>query len=177
MRGYFGIGVERISKPMNAGSVFRTANAFGASFIFTLNAHYAVRQGNRSDTSHTSEALPFYEWDSIDDLVLPKGCRLVGVEFLDDAVELPRYRHPSAAAYVLGPERGSLSQEVLERCDEVIKIPTRFCINVALAGALVMYDRLLSSGRFGERPVVPPTPTQLPSDEEWVAPTKKPHSG
>ena len=31
MRGYFGIGVEGISKPMNLGSLFRTAHAFGAS--------------------------------------------------------------------------------------------------------------------------------------------------
>jgi hypothetical protein len=34
-----------------------------------------------------------------------------------------------------------------------VKIPTRFCINVAMAGALVMYDRMISLGRFAERPV------------------------
>lgn len=175
MRGYFGIGVERISKPMNAGSLFRTANAFGASFVFTLNAYYTVRQGNMADTSHALDALPFFEWDTMDDMTLPKGCCLVGVEFLDEAIELPRYRHPSAAAYVLGPEKGSLSDQVLARCHDVIKIPTRFCINVALAGALVMYDRVLSSNRFGERPVVPPPRTKLPNSKDWVAPAKIPH--
>ena len=36
MRGYFGIGVENLSKQMNAGSLFRTAHAFGASFVFTI---------------------------------------------------------------------------------------------------------------------------------------------
>lgn len=25
-----------------------------------------------------------------------------------------------------------------------VKIPTRFCVNVAMAGAIVMYDRLMS---------------------------------
>jgi len=34
-----------------------------------------------------------------------------------------------------------------------VRIPTRFCVNVAIAGALVMYDRMLSLGRFPERPV------------------------
>ena len=29
MRGYFGIGVENVSKAMNAGAVMRTAHAFG----------------------------------------------------------------------------------------------------------------------------------------------------
>jgi len=35
MRGYFGIGVEGISKAYNLGAVLRTAHAFGASFAFS----------------------------------------------------------------------------------------------------------------------------------------------
>tara|TARA_Y100000588_G_C13469038_1_gene591741 strand:+ start:388 stop:540 length:153 start_codon:yes stop_codon:yes gene_type:complete len=38
MRGYFGIGIEKVSKPMNAGNLFRTAHGFGARFIFTIDA-------------------------------------------------------------------------------------------------------------------------------------------
>ena len=40
MQGYFGIGVENISKPFNVGSIFRSANAFGANFMFTVSANY-----------------------------------------------------------------------------------------------------------------------------------------
>ena len=40
MRGYFAIGVEGISKAMNVGSLFRTAHAFGAGFVFTVAATY-----------------------------------------------------------------------------------------------------------------------------------------
>ena len=36
MRGYFGIGIEGVSKPMNLGSLMRTAHAFGASFCFAI---------------------------------------------------------------------------------------------------------------------------------------------
>jgi hypothetical protein len=42
---------------------------------------------------------------------------------------------------------------MIARCDFIVKIPTRFCINVALAGALVMYDRTLSLGAWPQRPV------------------------
>jgi hypothetical protein len=35
----------------------------------------------------------------------------------------------------------------------VVRIPTRFALNLAVAGALVLYDRLLQHGRFPERPV------------------------
>jgi len=140
---------------MNAGSLFRTANAFGASFIFTVNAELKVREAYRSDTSRTMKNVPYYDWAEIAQMRLPKGCPLVGVELIDQAVELPTFRHPKTAAYVLGRERGALSPEMIARCDDLVRIPTEFCVNVAIAGALVMYDRLLSTTRFGERPVVP----------------------
>ena len=154
VRGYFGIGVEGISKPMNLGNLFRSAHAFGASFGFTINADYS-RKLARSDTSLAPDNIPFYQHDHPDQLILAKGCELIGVELVEKAIDLPSFRHPRCAAYVLGPERGELSHELLERCVQVVRIPTQFCINVATAGAIVMYDRLTSRGRFAERPVTP----------------------
>jgi len=154
MRGYFAIGAEGISKSMNLGNLMRTAHGFGASFIFTVNAHYTAKR-SPSDTSKAYKHLPYYAWDSIGAMTLPKGCQLVGIELIDEASELPSFRHPNQAAYVLGPERGALSEEMLSRCDHVVRIPTAFCINVAMAGAIVMYDRVSTIGRFSPRPVRP----------------------
>jgi tRNA G18 (ribose-2'-O)-methylase SpoU len=159
MRGYFGIGVEGVSKPANVGSLFRSAHAFGASFVFTLAADYTRRESGRADTSDAAAQLPFYAYPDLSSFTLPEGCRLVGVELLDDAVDLPSFHHPLQAAYVLGRERGALTPELLARCDCVVKIPTRFCVNLGVAGALVMYDRLLSLGRFAPRPVRSGGPT------------------
>ncbi len=152
MRGYFAIGVERISKQLNLGNLMRSSHAFGASFVFTLGAHYRSIEA-RSDTSKAHDHVPLYNWQSIEEAQFPQGCRLVGVELLDEAVDLPSFRHPLRAAYVLGPERGSLSPAVVARCDHIVKIPTRFCVNVAMAGAIVMYDRVKSMGRFAPRPL------------------------
>jgi tRNA G18 (ribose-2'-O)-methylase SpoU len=151
-RGYFAIGAEHISKALNLGNLMRSAHAFGASFTFTIGATYQALEA-RSDTSKAAQHLPHYNWKSIGELTLPQGCRLVGVEFLDDAIDLPSFRHPLRAAYVLGPERGSLSPGLLARCDYVVRIPSSFCINLAMAGAIVMYDRARSVGRFAERPI------------------------
>ena len=153
MRGYFGIGVERISKPMNVGNLLRSAHAFGASFFFTIAPHVAVRDIARSDTSDAGQHLPIYGFDKVEDLMLPRGCTLVGVELTETAETLPSFHHPQAAAYVLGPERGSLSPELMGRCAKVIKIPTKFCVNVGIAGAIVMYDRMIAMGRFEARPL------------------------
>jgi tRNA G18 (ribose-2'-O)-methylase SpoU len=152
MRGYFGLGVEGISKPMNLGNLMRSAHAFGASFFFTVDAaRTALRP--KSDTSRSPENLPVYHWKKTGEMDLPAGCSLVGVELTDDATDLPSFGHPRRAAYVLGPERGSLSPMMLERCDHVVRIPTRFCINVATAGAIILYDRVRVLGSYGERPI------------------------
>jgi tRNA G18 (ribose-2'-O)-methylase SpoU len=152
-RGYFGIGVEGISKPMNMGALMRTANAFGASFTFSVNAARNLRLAYKADTSKTFEHVPYYDWNSVDEMQLPKGCQLVGVELTDDAIDLPSFRHPLNAAYVMGREDGDLSPEMIAKCAYVVKIPTRFCINVGLAGALVMYDRVIAHGGYPPRPM------------------------
>ena len=160
MRGYFAIGVEGISKAMNVGSLFRTANAFGAGFVFTVAATYERGKGGKSDTSDAPGHIPFYSFPDIGSLVLPKDCSLVGVELTDDAIELPSFRHPTQAAYVMGPERGELSPAMAEQCAFVVKIPTRFCVNVGIAGAIVMYDRITSLGHYPRRPISPGGPTE-----------------
>ncbi len=159
MRGYFAIGAEGISKPMNLGALMRTANAFGAAFVFSVNAEDRTKIAYKSDTSRTFKNLPYYQWDTVDEMHFPKGLQMVGIELTDDAIELPEFRHPRMAAYVLGRERGSLTDDMTAKCDHVVKIPTKFCINVSLAGALVMYDRVRSMGGWRDRPVMPGGPT------------------
>jgi len=159
MRGYFGIGAEGISKPLNLGNLIRSAHAFGASFVFLVDAHHTARSA-LSDTSQAERQLPLYSFASADELALPRGCALIGVELLDEATLLPSFRHPLNAAYVFGRERGALTQGMAARCDHLVRIPTRFCINLAAAGAIVMYDRMLSHGRFAPRPVRSGGPTE-----------------
>ena len=170
MRGYFGIGVEGINKPFNVGNLFRSAHAFGASFVFTVDAAYTRKAARNADTSHAMASQPFYAFPKIEDFMLPKGCALVGVELLDDAVTLPSFRHPLQAAYVLGPERNSLSKEMVKRCDHIIKIPSRFALNVGIAGVIVMYDRLISRGKFAERPLLPGGPKPPRSNDKLLSP-------
>ena len=157
-RGYFAIGAEGISKPMNLGALMRTAHAFGASFTFSVDAAKNLRETYQADTSKSFEHVPHYPWATLADMQLPRGCQLVGVELTEEAVELPSFRHPPSAAYVLGREKGDLTPEMLARCIHVVKIPTRFCINLSLAGALVMYDRMMSMGGFPARPLMPGGP-------------------
>ena len=152
-RGYFGIGVEGVSKSANVGALLRTAHAFGAAFCFIVGAGWDARAGRHADTADTPEHVPLWRFPDLESLTLPQGCVLVGVELLDTATDLPSFRHPVNAAYVLGPERSGLSPAMLQHCRHVVRIPSRFALNLAVAGALVLYDRLLQHGRFAERAV------------------------
>ncbi|WP_262692269.1 RNA methyltransferase [Kordiimonas aestuarii] len=159
MRGYFGIGIDGVSKEGNMGNLIRTAHAFGASFAFAVKPAVVQHSGaavtaDFADTSKTHTQIPFYAYASADAVDVPQGCQLVGIEITDDAVDLPSFRHPTRAVYVLGSERKSLSAEMAARCDHIIKIPTKFSLNVATAGAIVMYDRLRLLGGFAARPVM-----------------------
>jgi tRNA G18 (ribose-2'-O)-methylase SpoU len=152
-RGYFGIGVEGVSKAANVGALLRTAHAFGAAFCFSVGAGWDARAARHADTAETPSHVPLWRFPDLASMALPQSCVLVGVELLDDAIDLPSFRHPLNAAYVLGPERAGLSPALLARCRHVVRLPTRFALNLAVAGALVLYDRLLQHGRFADRPV------------------------
>ena len=73
MRGYFGVGIEGISKSYNLGAILRTSNAFGASFAFTIGATNRALEIKRTDTSKSENHMPFYEWDNPENLVIPKN--------------------------------------------------------------------------------------------------------
>jgi tRNA G18 (ribose-2'-O)-methylase SpoU len=175
MRGYFAVGVDGISKAMNLGNLMRIAHAFDASFFFTVDARVRLADA-RSDTSSAAGHLPVYQFGAAEDFRLPVGCQCVGVEITDEAVELPSFRHPLRAAYVFGSERLSLSPHMLARCQHVVKIPTRFSINVGMAGAIVLYDRMLTLGRFPDRPVRAGGPrkgSEVPPRAQWGAPVMR----
>lgn len=172
VRGYFGIGVEGVSKAVNLGNLLRSAHAFGASFAFTVGADERAFE-MRSDTSRSESHLPLYHWRTLGEMRFPKGCSLVGIEILGTAVDLPSFPHPLRAAYVLGPERGELSPDLVARCQHLVRIPSTFSLNVATAGAIVMYDRLRTLGRYAPRPVSEGAEAEPPPAHVQGAPKRR----
>lgn len=141
MRGYYAIGIIGSKTPLNVGTLWRSAGIMGAQFIFTAGRRYP-KQG--SDTIKAWKHIPLFEYESSDDLFehIPKDCVPVAVELDSRSLPLPTYTHPERAIYILGAEDNGLSKDVLERCRDVVQIPSEFCLNVAVAGSIVLYDRL-----------------------------------
>ena len=70
----------------------------------------------------TFKSVPYYDYETPQEISVPKNCAIVGVELCDEAVALPEFCHPIRCAYIFGPERGSLSKETQEKCDYMVKI-------------------------------------------------------
>lgn len=140
MTGYFGIGIAHPKFEANMGTLWRTALSLGASFTFQIGAGYR-RQS--SDTSKSWRHLPHHTYDSIDEFrsAIPYACVPVAVENSAEATPIERYHHPERAVYLLGPEDNGLSPAALAVCRDTIIIPGRFCLNVAVAGSIVLFDR------------------------------------
>jgi len=145
---YFGIGIENGKTIQNLGLLWRSAENFGAGFIFTAGARY---KKHITDIYNSFQRIPLYNYKNAEDLYahLPYSCRLVGVENSEGALDLRNYRHLNRAVYLLGAEDGGISKKAAALCHEIIKIPCeKGCFNVSVAAGIIMYDRVLklSSG-------------------------------
>lgn len=139
-RGYCAIGIEHTKTAANVGSLWRAAHLFGAAYVFTIGRRYS-RQA--SDTMKTWRSIPLFHFDSFEDMRahVPFDCRIVGVELDDRAHHLAGYVHPERCVYVLGAEDHGLTKETLARCHDIVQLPGEASMNVANAGAVVLYDR------------------------------------
>lgn len=79
----------------------------------------------------------------------PVGLIPVAVEIDDEASNIITYRHPKNALYCFGSEDGGLPREMLNQCKDKIYLPTKFCLNLAVTVANVLYDRNLKKELFG----------------------------
>lgn len=142
--GFFGIGILNCKRETNLGTLWRSAFIFGASFIFTINKKYKKQS---SDVLQSWSKIPSYHYNSVEEFYkhMPYNCRLVGVEFDQNATPIKDYEHPERCIYLLGAEDIGLTNEAKNKCHEMIVLPGEHCLNVAVSGSIVMYDRLMKS--------------------------------
>lgn len=140
-RGYFGIGIEHAKTEYNIGTLWRSAQIMGAAFIFTINNRYKKQS---SDTMKTFRHIPLIHYSNFSDFYchLPYDCMLIGIELDERAIEINRFEHPERCVYLLGAEDHGLTKEALNSCHSIVQLPGDFCMNVSVAGALAMYDRI-----------------------------------
>jgi len=142
MRGYFGVAIYRPKFEVNVGSLWRTAKILGATFIITIEKRYRKQP---SDTINAYKHIPLMHFEYFEDFAnwKPQEATLVGCELQENAIDLKHFHHPQQAIYLLGAEDDGLPNEVMNRCDCMVKLKGEYSLNVAVAGSIILYHRIL----------------------------------
>ncbi len=144
------IGLTNPKSPTNVGAVMRAAGCFQANAIFYTGVRYKRAARFQTDTQNASINIPLTSVDSFIDPSLegvPENTKIVCVELVEDAIPLPDFQHPESAFYIFGPEDGTISQDVVDKADAVVYIPTIGCLNLAATVNVLLYDRLAKSSQ------------------------------
>lgn len=144
MRGYAAVGLIQPKSSINVGSALRAAHCLHASLVLTVGRRYGAAC---TDTMKAHRHMPFQRFSSMETFweAVPYDCVPVAVELVPDAISLTDYVHPQRALYLFGPEDGSIPDRIIERCRDVVQIPTLGCLNLAATVNVVLYDRLLKT--------------------------------
>jgi tRNA(Leu) C34 or U34 (ribose-2'-O)-methylase TrmL len=147
------IGLINPKSPDNVGAVMRSAGNFKADSVFYTGKRYPLALQRNPDAPNmsrrVSQDIPISEVSCLIDNA-PEDMKIVCVEFAENAIPLPGYQHPRNAFYIFGPEDGTISQQVIDRADAVVYVPTNGCMNISATVNIVLYDRLTKSAQSFE---------------------------
>ncbi|PXF49223.1 hypothetical protein BWQ96_01012 [Gracilariopsis chorda] len=155
---WFGIGIIRGKSASNHGSLWRSALQFGAALTFTIGKRYDKKVEGCADMYKTHRQIPCMAYENWETML--RNCavdaKIVVVEYGGEDVS--RFAHPKRAIYVLGSEDGGVPPSLVQRAHCHVSVPTAegrpSSLNVAAAGAVVMYDRFVKvsgDGRNAKR--------------------------
>ena len=151
MRGYAAIGLDNAKNHYNVGGVMRAASVYDAAMVAVSGGRFKPAS---TDPLKSHKHMPVLRTDDLFN-VAPYGAVPVAVELCDYATPIQEYTHPEAAFYIFGAEDQTLGSRVLSRCRDVVYVPTRRCMNLAVTVNVVLFHRALTRDEW---PVEEPLP-------------------
>ena len=145
-RGFACISLDSPKFPENVGSVLRAAYCYNVAQVNIARCR-AKDLSNQLNTPMGHRHTPtFIVKDALE--YRPFDTQVVAVDLVDGAMPLTTFQHPVRAMYVFGAEDATLGKRILDRAQHRVYIPTRSCMNLAATVNVVLYDRMVKSGRF-----------------------------
>lgn len=146
LEGSLYLVLDGLQDPGNVGTIWRTADAFGADGLILVNNcadpynHKTVRA-----SMGAVFRLPVYEAtvEELSTLCQRAGLPLYATALREDTVTLGQFPL-NRAAVAIGSEGRGVSRQLLDRCEKTIKIPMEpkcESLNAAMAAAVVLWER------------------------------------
>ena len=142
------IGLLNPKSPENVASVLRAAGNYRVNSVFYTGIRYPrAAKLNPCTVDMSRKVSKDIALTGVENLIddTPDDLDIVCIEFAENAIALPAYQHPRDALYIFGPEDGTISQNIIDRADAVVYVPTVGCMNLAATVNVVLYDRLAKS--------------------------------
>jgi tRNA G18 (ribose-2'-O)-methylase SpoU len=148
----FAIAAWEISKEHNVGSLVRTAHAAAAAQVILIGEReWNVEAARTADLYTEIVQLPA-DVDGFRAHIRRHRWNLVAVELSENSTNLFDARYPDRPCFTLGAEIGGLPTELLDDAELIVQIPQWGlvpCLNLAVAGSIVVYDYLAKRHREG----------------------------
>lgn len=135
------IALENTERDFNAGSIVRSANAFGVRHVYIIGR----RQWNKRGAMATNKYLHVYFLPTLDeflDEMKRQNRRVIAVDNIPGSVPISKTNLPKNAVLVFGQEGPGVSKQLAEAAEQIVAIEqfgsTR-SINLGAAAAVVMY--------------------------------------
>ena len=148
----FAIAAWEISKDHNVGTLVRTAHAAAATEVILLGEReWNVEAARTADLFTEIIQLPA-DPELFRAHLAARRWNVVAVELADDATNLFDAIYPERPCFLLGAEIGGVPAELLGDAELIVQIPQWGlvpCLNLAVAGSIVVYDYLAKRYRSG----------------------------
>ncbi len=128
----------------NVGGAMRAAGCYDAQKVVYSGDRFNRAVRLAADTQKVHEIVPLVHYEDLLTALEP-GMKLICVDLIEGAIPLPNFEHPENAMYLFGPEDGTIKQQVINKADAVVYIPTIGCMNLAASVNVVLYDKLAKS--------------------------------
>lgn len=140
------IATDKITDPHNIGAILRSGSAFGASALITQDRNSPPENATIAKTSAGSiELLPYLRvkslWQTLE-YFKEYGFKVVGLDG-GSSKNITQIDKSKQTILVIGSEGKGLSESIVERCDEIVKINIAEgveSLNASVAAAIALYE-------------------------------------
>ncbi len=140
--------VDNLRSAFNVGSIFRTAECFGAAHLYLCGYTARPDQEKLKKAAMGTDALVSWSWHARIEEVLETlkrdAYRIYALETSEGAEVLGDYVFkPGKTAFIFGNERYGVEEQVLKSCDGILEIPCqgqKNSLNVALSLGVALYE-------------------------------------
>ena len=137
----------------NVGSIFRTADAAGASKVFLSGYtpqptdRFGRAQKDLAKTALGAEKYLPWEYQKSPTTIISRlhkdGWHIVAVEQDAKSVDYRKFKIKKPTLFILGNEVKGISKTILKKCDAIVEIPMRGkkeSLNVSVAAGIILFS-------------------------------------